>query len=102
MSSAKGSITSKDGKTFTGIFNINEHRHSCSGSFQGAIPPFKSINVELKYNKDEDLFGIQNYTGDAGATKILLTLDNGVTMSGTLAEPIDKAYKVSGSVTWDV
>ncbi|KAH9478710.1 hypothetical protein JR316_0009170 [Psilocybe cubensis] len=100
---AQGSISATSSTRFTATFVLpgSGLQANFAGDFSSSVQTFNSANAVVTYNKESDLTGTREFSGQIGVTNIKLTLTNGVTIQGILDMPISPADSVSGSGVWD-
>lgn len=100
MSSATGSIKSTSSNCFSATFTIDEIVFNFSRSFASSMPAFICNAATLEYAELQDLTLTRSFDGQVGCTKVLITIDNGATISGNLNMPISFGSTVPGSGIW--
>ncbi|KAF9901325.1 hypothetical protein EC991_006252 [Linnemannia zychae] len=90
------------GTNFQSKFTIDEVSHSFQGSLGAASIDACVGSVTLTYERVGQLTSARDFSGVIGQTKVKITLDNGVEISGPLENPISIANTVTGSGKWAV
>jgi hypothetical protein len=73
---------------------------SLNGTMKERAPPFKVSTALVSYNHAVDLIGRQSFTGVVGPNEVVISVNNGVTISGALCQPVDGAIQISGKLSW--
>jgi hypothetical protein len=63
-------------------------------------PPFKVSTALVSYNHAVDLIGSQSFIGVVGPDEVVISVNNGVTISGALCQPVNNAIQISGKLSW--
>ncbi|KAF9460262.1 hypothetical protein BDZ94DRAFT_1266402, partial [Collybia nuda] len=82
------------------VFIIDEIQYSFVGSIAPSVQPFNCSNAVLTYGSVDDLTTSRAFEGQVGVTKITVTIENGVTISGRLNMQLSPATSIFGGGTW--
>jgi hypothetical protein len=63
-------------------------------------PPFKVSTAIASYYHAVDLIGRQSFIGVVGPNEVVTSVNNGVTISGALCQPVNSAIQISGKLSW--
>ncbi|KAF8630500.1 hypothetical protein AX17_005406 [Amanita inopinata Kibby_2008] len=101
---AYGSFCTNGDGNFSGTFLTIPDliEKSYIGSFSRPVPKFKATNATLTYCNPGDPSGDSRIieSSVAGASVLNLTLENNMSITGKLDEPLPEEYTVTGSGSW--
>jgi len=101
----QGSVQSDKGNRLVAIFIIGGTTYTFSGNFSPYLSSkFISGNATLTYNDTSQLIQTDPHSrpfyGVAGQDDITINLPDGVSITGSLPNPISPASNISGSGIW--
>ncbi|EKM51151.1 uncharacterized protein PHACADRAFT_213044 [Phanerochaete carnosa HHB-10118-sp] len=96
---ARGSFCTTQSQSVQAKFTVEEIKYTFDGSLNGDIE-FTADNATLTYNDKDQLTGYKNYYGTLEGNMIRITFENGVTITGTLEQPVNPVTDVNGGGTW--
>ncbi|EKJ70873.1 hypothetical protein NXS19_012847 [Fusarium pseudograminearum] len=106
MPTSRGTFAHNDGNKFISTFFIDGSPLVCLGQFTPEIQPFNTNNVTITYHSPNDMASNHQFNGHIGPSDIELTFVNGVTVKGSLNEPIVSGHgsgsgqHVNGTGMW--
>ncbi|KAF9535161.1 hypothetical protein CPB83DRAFT_843591 [Crepidotus variabilis] len=100
MPTAEGNIRHTSGGRLNATFNVGGINYHFSGAFTSSVQPFNTNNASVTYTDVRALTNTRTFFGRIGPDNIQLTLQNSVSIQGTLDFPIFPGASVSGSGVW--
>ncbi|OAQ58789.1 hypothetical protein VFPFJ_11629 [Purpureocillium lilacinum] len=101
MPTAKGTFKRVSKNRIEASFVINDILETYDADVNPALPPFTSNNCTLTYDDPEKMTGTKSFKGSIGMEPFQLTLNDGLTIAGTLNVPgLDHGYTVDGRGQW--
>lgn len=102
MPSATGSIKAFGSNKFVAAFDVDGETYMYSGNTDSSVPSFASASATLAYGEKEELIGMRKYNASIKGAAIIIRLENGPSIQGTLDTPgaPDVAYDVADNGFW--
>jgi hypothetical protein len=99
MNSEKGKLRHQN-REVKAIFGTRDLLFSFNGTIKEKAPPFNMSTALISYNNAADLMGRQFFIGVVGPDEVVISVNNGVTISGTLCQPVNSVTQISGKLSW--
>jgi hypothetical protein len=99
MNSEKGKLRHQK-REIKAIFGTHDLLFSFNGTIKKQAPLFNVSTALMSYNNAIDLIGRQFFISVVGPDEVVILVNNGVTISGALCQPVNSVTRISSKLSW--